>query len=165
MYIFNKVKGIACALFIAAIAIPAFAATTGTISLSGSVGGVCDLTVTQPTGNNSLAVTTKVTNQTIATFVEKSNKASGYTVTLISTNKSILKGSIPTNTDSLAYTLVYGGTVVDLSAGSAVVITDSNSKTGSAGVTKLLTISFDGTGSLLGEDSYSDTLTFTIAAK
>jgi hypothetical protein len=164
MFISNKAKGLAVIALIFAMAIPSFAATTGTISLSGSVGGLCDLTVTQATGNSNLAVTTKVTNATIATFVEKSNKASGYTVTLTSANSSVLKGSLSGNTDTLSYTLAYGGTAIDLSSGSAV-ITNSSSKTGSAGLTKILAISFDGTASLLGEDSYTDTLTFTIAAK
>jgi hypothetical protein len=161
-------KGIAVLALALAIALPSLAATTGTISLSGSVGGVCDVTVTQPTGNNSLAITTKVTNQTIATFVEKCNKASGYTLTLSSANNSVLKGSLAGNTDTLPYSLVYGTTIatataVSLSAGSAV-ITDASAKTASTGVTKILAISFDGT-SFLNEDSYSDTLTFTIAAK
>jgi hypothetical protein len=151
-----------------ALAASAFAATTGTISISGSVGGVCDVAVTQPAGNNSLAITTKVTNLTIATFVEKCNKASGYTLTLSSANNSVLKGSIPANIDTLPYSLVYGTSVataaaVSLAAGSAV-ITDASAKTPSLGITKILAISFDGT-SFLNEDSYSDTLTFTIAAK
>ena len=68
------------------------------------------------------------------------------------------------NLDTLAYTLAYNGAAVNLVAGSAL-ITDASAKTAAAGVVKGLAISYSGAASYLNEDTYADTLTFTIAAK
>jgi len=73
-----------------------------------------------------------------------------------------LLGNDPGDVGFNLYRSANGGAAVKVNS---AVITNSSSKTGSAGVTKILAISFDGTLSLLGEDSYSDTLVFTIAAK
>jgi hypothetical protein len=158
----TKLKRICILALVVAMAIPGFAATSYNISLSGSVSATCSLTITTATAASSLPITTKVTNTTIATIVEKSNAASGYTVALSSANGWLLKGS----SANLAYTLAYGGTAVDTSvaAGVSTTITSSTATTASAGSSKILAISFDGASSLLPSGDYSDTLTISIAA-
>lgn len=68
------------------------------------------------------------------------------------------------NSDTLAYTMTYGGTAVSLSSGTAVV-TDVTTKSNAAGTDNELRISYTGSGQFLYEDTYEDTLTFTITAK
>lgn len=160
-------KAITMALFVLLIAaaMPVFAATTGSLTIQGTVDDVFSITVTGVSGYSSLSLSTTVTNKAIATIVEKSNNEAGYTVTLASANAGVLKGSSPTNTDTLTYTLQYGGADVAFTAGVATV-SDIVGKTPGAGSTKSLTISYTaGSEDMLTSDTYSDTLTFTIAAK
>lgn len=149
--------------------LPAIAQTTGSVTLTGTVPAVLDITVTALPAASSLDLSVDTTNLAVATVVERSNKKGGYTVTLESANAKVLGGSAaffksadPANTDTLTYSISYGGTPVTLSAGSALV-TDSNTKTLGTGTSKTVAISY--TGAFLYEDSYSDTLTFTITAK
>lgn len=161
----RTIKFVAIVALLLALAIPSFAASSTTISLSGSVSPTCSIDVSQPTSNGSLAITTNVTKSTIATIKEKSNATNGYTVTLSSANGWALKGT----STSLPYTLSYGptGTIVDLTTvvGSAVTLTDSSTVTVSGGVTKYLQITFLGASVELPSGDYADTLTVAIAAK
>jgi len=109
------------------------------------------------------------TNTAVATVVERSNKKGGYTVSVESLNavssgatQPYFKSTDPGNADTLSYALTYGGTTVTFSSGSAIV-TDSNTRTTGAGESREVRVSY--TGAFLYEDSYSDTLTFTITAK
>jgi hypothetical protein len=161
----RSIKFVAIVALLLALAIPSFAATTSTISLSGSVSPTCSIDVTQPTTNGSLAITTNVTKSTIATIKEKSNVTNGYSVTLSSANGWSLKGS----STSLAYTLSYGptGSIVDLTTavGTPVTLTDSTTATVSGGVTKYLQITFLGANVELPSGDYTDILTVAIVAK
>jgi hypothetical protein len=161
----RSIKFVVSVALLLALTIPSFAATTSTISLSGSVAPTCSIDVTQPTSNSSLAITTNVTKSTIATIKEKSNATNGYTVSLSSANGWALKGTAT----SLSYTLSYGatGSIVDLTTavGSPVTLTDSSAITVSGGVTKSLQITFLGASAELPSGDYTDTLTVAIAAK
>jgi hypothetical protein len=158
------IKFVAIVALLLALAIPSFAddPTPVSFTLKGSVSAVCSISVSTTTASN-LAVTTKVTNSTIANITEKSNASNGYTVTLASANGWMLKGPAA----NLTYTLSYGGTAVDttVAAGVTTPITNSSTTTASAGVTKALAISFDGASALLPSGDYTDTLTVAIAAK
>jgi hypothetical protein len=158
----RKVRNIALVVMLALFAVPLFAATSYTINLSGSVSPTCSLTVTTAAAASSLAITTKVTSQTIATVVERSNASTGYTVSLESATGWLLQGT----TANLPYTLAYGGAAVNtgVAAGVPTNITTSATTTPSAGLTKTLAISFDGSLSMLPSGDYTDTLTITIAA-
>jgi len=68
------------------------------------------------------------------------------------------------NADTLYYSVKYGGAAVTLTGGSALV-TNANGRTAAGGANKNVQISFTGSTQFLNEDSYADTLTFTIAAK
>jgi hypothetical protein len=165
----NMAKVIVAAVAIMMAAIPSFAATTGTLNMSGSVSGVLDISVTAQPAASALDLTVNQTNLLIATVTERSNWKTGYTVALQSANAGsgtsfFFKSADVLNTDTLAYTLNYGGSAVTLVAGSAL-ITDATAKTAAAGVTKNLQISYNGASTFLNKDSYADTLTFTITAK
>ena len=91
---------------------------------------------------------------------------SGYTVTLETANGTttgLFRGTNPNNSDTIAYAIKYNSAVVVLSGGAAT-ITDSASPTTAPGVEKDLQISYSGSSSFAA-DTYSDTLTLTIAAK
>ena len=146
-----------------------FAGTTGTLTLTGTVSGVLDITVTSTATASDLNLLVDQSDVEVATIVEKSNKVGGYTVQLESANAVAANSNVATlngtgaNTDVLEYSLSYDGNAVSFSNGVAV-ITDASSTTGSSGVTKSMSISYTGDDGL-AEDTYSDTLTFTIAAK
>ena len=165
----NKVKALAVSAAILLAAIPSFAATTGTLTLTGTVPAVLDISVTAQPAASTLDLSATISGVSVASVTERSNRKPGYTVTLHSVNAGsgttfLFKSADVTNTDSLAYTLTYGGSPVTLVSGSAL-ITDATAKTPAAGVTKDLQISYNGAASFLNQDSYSDTLTFTITAK
>lgn len=162
----GKTIAMAVAAVLLAAAAPVFAATTGTLTIQGTVDPTFSITVTGATGYSSLSLTTVVTKKAIATIVEKSNNAAGYTVTLNSVNKGALKGAIVTNADALNYTLQYGGVDVTLDAATGnATLSDVSTVTPGAGTSKSLTISYDASTSMLTADTYSDTLTFTMTAK
>lgn len=145
------------------------ASTTGNLTLIGVVNGVLDITVTEEASASSLDLVTSQSDLKVATVNEKSNKSSGYTVTLESANAKSASSSNPTlnnnsgNGDSLTYSLKYDGSGVSFTNGVAT-ITDTINTTSSSGVNKDLLISYIGDNSL-SEGTYEDTLTFTIAAK
>ncbi len=141
-------------------AVPAFAATTGTLTLSGVVAPVTSVTVTPDANASSLPVGTTVSGLKIATVNELSNDKAGYSLTLSTANGAQLKEAA--GTDALSYSLSYNGVAVAFSSGSAT-ISDTAARTSGSGVSKDLAISF--AAAFLNADSYSDTLTFTITAK
>ncbi len=148
-----------------------FAAPTATLTLQGSVPGVLDISVTPAANATSLDLTTDQSNLTVATVTERSNQKNGYTVTLQSANAAAsggntayFKSTDATVSDTLNYTLSYGGTGVAFTSGVAT-ITDTTGKTTGTGTTNNLNISYTGSTANLTASTYSDTLTFTIAAK
>ncbi len=145
-----------------------FAATTGNLIISGTVPVILDVAVLAAAGSTSLDLTKNETDLHIGDVVERSNVITGYTVTVSSANASTgaphFKGADPSNTDTLDYTLKFDGSPITFTGGSAL-ISDVTSKTATLGSTKALNLSYDGTSDFLNADSYSDTLTFTIAAK
>jgi hypothetical protein len=152
-------------LILVCMALPALAADVGTITVQGTVAVNERITVTPVTGYDSLDLTvnTGATGTHVATVNERCNSRNGYTVTLASTHSGVLQGT-GGNTDTLSYTVTYDTTQFDLSTGTKTV-TDANSRTIGAGVNKELNIVYDGASVYLNADTYSDTLTFTLAAK
>ena len=149
----------------------AFAQLSGSIVLTGVVPEILSVTVASEAIAANLDLTATVTDLKIGTVTEFSNKLAGYTLTLDSANAVAAGSAIATfegadigNSDSMAYTITYGGAAVTLVAGVATV-TDIVAKTAAAGNANDVDISYDGAAAFLYEDTYSDTLTFTIAAK
>jgi hypothetical protein len=158
-------KSIALVALIALASIPTFAATNGSLLLSGVVAPQTAITVTADPNASNLPVGTTVTGMIVATVNELSNNKAGYTVSLSSANGGLLKeasGVTAGLNDTVPYTLSYAGTPVTFSSGSAV-ISNVSQRTSGSGTTNNLAISFS--SAFLNADSYTDTLTFTIAAK
>lgn len=157
----KNMKLIITLAFAAIVSLPVSAATTGTLTLTGTVSGNVEIIVTPEAAASSLDLLNNATDLKVATVTEKSN--TGYEVTVSSSNSAELVGQNAAAPDSLAYSLKYAGVVVNFTAGSAL-ITDTTSQTGAGGVDKDLTISYTGNSNLQA-DTYEDTLTFTITAK
>ena len=157
-----------CSL-VAASATSVMGATSGNLGLSGSVPVILEITVNAGAGAIALTPSSNVSSASIGTVVEKCNDPDGYTVTLSSqngvtnvANSGVLVGQNASET--LAYSLSYGGASVSFSEGLATV-TDVATKSSADGDAKTVLIIYDGTSSNLATDTYSDDLTFTIAAK
>jgi|SRR5579871_4720199 len=141
------------------------AASTGAITLAGTVGITCNVTVAPQGPYDALDLTTSPNNLNVAIVTEQCSDPRGYTVTLATANgrnRGRLVGALAGNNNVIRYTMTYGGAAVTLH-NSIATVTDVNSKT-SGGVAKALSISYTGRASL-NPDTYSDTLTFTITGK
>ncbi len=150
------------AFLVAAGAAAGFAGTSATLNLQGHVAAKLDISVTAETVTASLNLEASQTDLLVATVKEKCNRPGGYTVSVQSANLGFLKGATG-NTDTIAYTMTYGGAAVSLTGGS-VTVTPDGAKTGPSGTNKEVRITYTG-NDFLTEDTYTDTLTFTIAAK
>ena len=158
----NKMKTVITGLTIMMMTTAgAQAALTGSITISGSVPGATAITVTSAAGYNSLDLTASPSDQTVANVREINNTANGYTVTLASTNSGLLKNG---TVGQLAYTAKYNGSSVTLSS-TPVQITNAAPSNSIVNTVKAFAISYTGVASdTLMAGTYSDTLTFTIAA-
>jgi len=148
-----------------ALSTGAFADTTATLNLKGTIGQVLSIAVTPLTVAGALDLTTTQTDLKVATSVEKSNSKTGYKVLLSSANNSKLKHI---QGDLFAYTVKYGAATVDLSASAGTPVTAATVSTplGVASNTRDVTVSYTGIPAAnMKEGDYLDTLTFTIAAQ
>ena len=160
---------VAVCILAAASATNAIGATSGNLGLSGSVPVILELTVNSNAAASALTPSGNVSAVSIGTIVESCNDADGYTVSLSSSNgvtdsagSGVLTGA--TAAEDLSYALSYGGSNVSFANGLATV-TNVNTKSSADGDSKTVLITYDGSSSNLAADTYSDTLTFTIAAK
>lgn len=137
----------------------AFAATTGTLLLKGTVAVKVDIDVAAEAIASTLPLSVSQTNTKIASVREKSNSNSGYKVTISSANLSNLKRA--SGTQLFPYTLKYAGVALNL----ASPVVQSYTTAASVNVSKDLTISYTGVPAedMIAGD-YTDTVTFTIAA-
>lgn len=150
-----------CLLALFGITTSALAATSGIITLQGVVPKVVAVTVTGVPPFNALDLTTTQTNLPVANINEQSNDTNGYTVTAASANDGQLKNGA---VGSIAYTARYNAVSFALTV-TPVTITTVAGSVAVVNVTKSLTISYTGTPSASNmSGTYSDTLTFTIAA-
>jgi len=160
---------------VAALAGSSFAATQDAFTPQGSISAHASLTVTPQPGNNALNLTRDQSADLLIAIVnEDCNNNGGYTVTLSSAmavtrgsgTQAKMVGTLPnaSTADTLDYFIKYGGVPVSLSGGSAVV-TNATKKTTGQGVNKNLTITYSAANAFLTADTYSDTLTLTIASK
>jgi hypothetical protein len=161
----NVKMHVAVAVALLATALTGLAQLSGNITISGTVANSTSITVASQSGYNTLNIAGGVTAELVAIATEKSNDKNGYTVTLTTANaptgtSAFLKGTAG-NADTAPYTMTYNGTAVTLVAGSATVTTAS-AKTPSAGVTKNLNVTIPAVW--VNADTYSDTVTLTIAA-
>jgi len=143
----------------------AFAQTVDTIVLNGTVPSVATVSIAAQAGFDALDLATTTGDQNVAIVTLTVTGAAGYTLTATTangTNTGLLIGTAtPGNT--LAYTLKYGPTGTEGAvtvAGGAMALDSTTASTG--GENRNILISW--TGATLAPDSYTDTLTLTIAA-
>ena len=142
----------------------AYSASSGTVTITGTVPSACDITVFTESGATIADLTTGATNLHVATVTENCNDPDGYTVTMVGTNSTDHTGLFidSVSSDTLAFTVTYDS----VSVASGGVVTDVNTTSG-GDVSKDVDITYSADSSLTASASntYSETLTFTIAAK
>lgn len=154
-------KAIVVSALLALALIPAFAGTTASLALSGTVAKTASISVSATSEASNLNLTSATaTTVTVATVTEICNSNSGYTVSVSSANAGYLKGALSANADSVAYSLFCDGTAVALSSSGTVMVAASAKTSGNS---QTLAVNYTGNATL-SADSYSDILTFTIAA-
>lgn len=139
------------------------AATTGSVTITGTVPFACSIVVQAEAGANISNLTTGATDLHVATVTENCNDPDGYTVTMSGTNSGNHTGLFidSVSSDELAFTTKYNN--VSVSSGT---ITDSNASS-NGDVLKNVEISYaaDTTLTASVSNTYSETLNFEIAAK
>lgn len=144
-----------------ALSASSFAATTGSLLLQGTVAQKISLAVTAASSASTLDLAVSQTDLIVASVNEKSNSKTGYQVTITSNNLSNLKRT--DGSEVLAYTMKYNGSAIALTTAAGTTITDSASS--SVNADKDVAISYTGVApELMVEGTYSDTVTFSIAA-
>jgi hypothetical protein len=160
-------KQIALTLVVLSMASGALAATSGTLTIQGTVASTVSIVVTPVAGYNTLDIEAGLTDQHVADITEKCNNKTGYTVTMTSLNaggsgNSLFLADSAGAADTVPYTLSYNSTAVTFNSGSAT-LTSANAKTAKDGVVKPLAATI--AASWVNAATYADTLTFTIASK
>ena len=90
------------------LASSAFAASTGTLFLSGTVAAVNDLEITPNSSATSLDIVSGEINKLVATVKETSNSLTGYRIMMRSANSSKLMNTL-NNSKNTDYTISYDG--------------------------------------------------------
>ncbi len=141
------------------------------VTVTGRMAQIVDLYADREPGIRSLDLTATATNFLIATVFERSNSFTGYTVTVQSVNLAAdLSGATgpffahTTASDTLDYSLTYGGAPVAGWAGGSATLTDSAATTAPEWIDRELRISYSGSSTLAAGD-YEDRLVITITAK
>jgi len=142
-----------------------FAQSSAPLTISGTVAQSTTISIAAQPGYNTLDLVNGAVSKLVGIATEKSNDKLGYTVTISSLNagataQAFLKGAIVGNADVVNYSIQYNGGGVTLANGSATV-TIAGGRTPGVGVAKNMNVTF--AGSWLTADTYSDTLTLTIA--
>lgn len=156
-----KTRPMILAATLSLFAITGFSATSGNITISGNVAAATAIVVTSVAGYNALDLSTTAADLAVANVREINNTLNGYTVTLASANSGSLKNG---TLGSVSYTAKYNGVAATLSS-TPVTVTTSPASNSVVNVLKGFAISYTGQPAQdLMVGTYSDTLTFTIAA-
>lgn len=158
-------KYLVIAIAVTGFVTASFAQSSAPLTISGTVAPSTTITVAAQPGYNALDLVNGAIAKLVGIATEKSNDKLGYTVTVSSLNagataQAFLKGSIIGNADVVNYSIQYNGGGVTLVNGSATV-TIAGGRTPAVGVNKNLNVTF--AGAWLTADTYSDTMTLTIA--
>ena len=145
----------------------AIAANSDAVVLTGTVASIVELSLIDQGSYSDLTLTADGSDVNVAIVAVECNDPVGYTVTMATTNGET--GGLFSSTDeALAYTVKYGApgseAAVDFSGGSDEVESTS-ARSSVNGDARNILISWTAPGIPLAADTYSDTLTLTIAAK
>ena len=143
------------------VALPGFAAAgdSGALQLRGLVPLACGIQVDSTQAATSLDLSGTYADVPVASVTETCNSAAGYTIEVSSRGNGSFLGEL----DAVSYVLKYDETPADLSS-SGFVVSSAAGRTGPAGVTRPITVSYAAATSQSG-GTYEDTLLFTVAAK
>ncbi|MBI5386755.1 MAG: spore coat protein U domain-containing protein [Verrucomicrobia bacterium] len=162
--------GLSCAVGAMALSLTTQRVHAATINIQGTVAAVANLTASAATPLTDTDLTEGIAAKTISTVNERCNKHNGYTVTLESANakaasspQARMNPATTGNSDTIDYTILYNGSSVTLNNSGAATVTDASGKTTKSGVDKVLAVTVAAGNP--AQDTYSDTLTLTIAAK
>lgn len=146
------------------------AATVGTITINGNVPIVCEITVTSSTsggvnGTENIGdISLGGTDIAVATVNEKCNDPDGYTVTIAGTNSTDETGLLTDTVsgDTHPFSVTYDNVAV-----SSPTVADVGAISTGVDTSKVVEITYAVDASLTGTvaSTYTETLTFTIAAK
>ena len=174
---YEKWSGIAAVVAVGLVlnVTPAFADDSGNVVIQGTVAPMNQIVVTPVAGDNALDMTASATDKQVATVNEKNNDPDGYTVTLVSANalaasssQARLTGADSDNSQVFNYSMKYGSAgseaAVTLDGTGSATVTSTSAASIEAGAEKSLLVTFSGS-SWKNADTYSDTITLTIAAK
>jgi hypothetical protein len=143
------------------LAMPTFAATTGSLLLQGTVAQKISMTVTAQTAASTLDLSTTQVDLAVASVNELSNSKTGYKMTITSANLSSLKRT--DGPDVFSYTMKYNSAAVSLTTAAGTTV--NYAAAASVNATRPVTISYTGKApETMVEGTYADTVTFTIAA-
>jgi len=141
-----------------------FAATTVALRLTGTVAPVTSLSISTPTTDFGVFTEAAVVDTLVATIIETSNSASGFTVTLTTSNGTTSGLLSEAGGDSIPYSIKYNGVPVSFASGTFEVTNTADFSKSSA--FKAITVSYDIADiTELNFGTYTDTLTFVIATQ
>lgn len=155
-------RGIVLASFLFCSFAGAEAAQQGTVTLTGAVPMVCDITVTPEAGASNIDdISAGDTDRTIATVNENCNDPDGYTVTVAGTNSGNHTGVFrEPGGDEHPFNLKYGGNPV-----SSGTVTNANAPGINLDKQVMISYGTDPTLTPTAGYQYTETLTFTVASK
>jgi len=151
----------------------ALAATSGQLTLSGTVQQILTVTVTPAAAASGLDLTGSVSQLKVATILAEANNPAGYSVSVSSLNQGgsacdaasgpcFLSPTATTN-DNLGFSILRDAVAVSFSGDTGTFIS-SGARSSVGGDSYDANISYDGTSANLDQATdYSETLTFTIS--
>ncbi|MGZ3725608.1 MAG: hypothetical protein ACXWQQ_07395 [Pseudobdellovibrio sp.] len=140
-----------------------FAASTGTLDISGTVLPINDIVINPNLGNkDSLNITGGEVDKNVASVDETSNNINGYKIMMSSLNSSKLVNSASA-AFSTAYTVSYAGGAATTLTTTPTPVKDSGALAGLTTVTSQLTVSVTAYPTAPA-GTYGDTITISIVA-
>jgi len=151
----------------------AIAATSGQLTLTGTVQQILAITVTPTASASGLDLTGSVTQLKVATVVAEANNPTGYSVSISSLNNGAgdcgaangpcFHSPTATTNDDLSFSLLRDAVAVSFSGATGTFIS-SGARSAVGGDSYDANITYDGTSANLDQATdYTETLTFTIS--
>ena len=139
-----------------------FAASSGTLTISGTVLPVNDIVISPTAEATNLNITGGETNELVATVAETSNNLTGYKISMSSANESKLKHSVD-GSKTTTYTVSYDGAAAVSLTASPAIVKNVSSLSGLTTDTSNVNVNV-AAYPLAPAGNYSDVITISIAA-
>jgi hypothetical protein len=160
----NKMKGLVTIALVLAVAVPVFADTSATLSISATMPVVQEISLSA-TSVSWGDISTATTGLALASITAKCNSKSGYDIKVASSNNGYLKTG--DGSSQIPYTLKFGTGATPFSpTTTAASIASVSSKTSKTGTVTALTADLTSVSDTYFDAGvYNDTLTISIVAK